>query len=117
MAQKFILVINKDDYRKSMITKKLVVELRFGNVALHKDLLESDEICLGGGDYEMIKDNNKENIVLSGQSFDYGVPRWDMIKGITSDYYVTGTLIYKFPNEYQYKDCEDIDVKKLFWLK
>jgi hypothetical protein len=40
-----------------------------------------------------------------------------MIKGITSDYYVTGTLIYKYPNEYQYKDCEDIDVKKLFWLK
>lgn len=119
MAQKFVLAINKDVYRQALKTKdsKIVPDLRFGNVTYHKDLIEDGEFCLGGGDYEIIEDNGKKNVVLSGQSFDYGLPRWAMIDGITSDVYIDGTIVYKYPNDFQYKDCEDINVKKLFYLK
>ena len=48
--------------------------LRLGLVTLHRDLLMPHEDCLGGGFYEFDYANN--TLILSGKSFDYGVPRW-----------------------------------------
>ena len=51
--------------------------LRLGLVTLHRDLLMPHEDCLGGGFYEFDYANNV--LILSGKSFDYGVPRWGKI--------------------------------------
>lgn len=46
-------------------------------MTLHRDLLMPHEDCLGGGFYEFDYANNV--LILSGKSFDYGVPRWGKI--------------------------------------
>ncbi len=51
--------------------------LRLGMVTLHRDLLMPHEQCLGGGFYEF--DYAGNILILSGKSFDYGMPRWDKI--------------------------------------
>ena len=48
--------------------------LRLGMVTLHRDLLMPHEQCLGGGFYEY--DYAANMLILSGKSFDYGLPRW-----------------------------------------
>lgn len=63
MAQKFIITNT--------------CKLRFGNVNLHKDLLERGEDCLGGGMYEF--DYTQGRMLLYGKSFDYGRPAWQLI--------------------------------------
>lgn len=51
--------------------------LRLGMVTLHRDLLMPHEQCLGGGFYEY--DYASNMLIMSGKSFDYGVPRWGKI--------------------------------------
>ena len=51
--------------------------LRLGMVTLHRDLLMMHEQCLGGGFYEYDYAGNR--LILSGKSFDYGMPRWGKI--------------------------------------
>ena len=51
--------------------------LRLGMVTLHRDLLMAHEYCLGGGFYEFDYVSNR--LVLSGKSFDYGLPQWSKI--------------------------------------
>lgn len=48
-----------------------------GMVTLHRDLLMAHEYCLGGGFYEFDYVNNR--LILSGKSFDYGLPQWSKI--------------------------------------
>ena len=64
MAKKFIITSDGD--------------FRMGEVELHKDLLYSWETCLGGGYYEV--DYLKGEINLTGASYDFGVPQWDILK-------------------------------------
>lgn len=47
---------------------------KYGDVRLHKHLLEAGEHCLGGGFYEF--DFVSGRLLLSGSSYDFGVPRW-----------------------------------------
>ncbi len=54
--------------------------LRMGKVALHKDLLEGDETCMGGGYYEF--DFLGGRLLLRGRSYDFGKPRWDRFDGL-----------------------------------
>lgn len=51
--------------------------LRLGMVTLHRELLMPHEQCMGGGFYEF--DYASNTLILSGKSFDYGVPRWDKV--------------------------------------
>ena len=117
MAQKFLLVIGSKkfkDFLKGNIDE-LVPELRIGDVAYHKDLIkEPFKLALGGGTYEFSADG--KDLLLSDKSFDYGIPQWSRVDGITCDTYVKGSVTYKYP-KYEYPDREDVDVKKLFYLK
>lgn len=51
--------------------------LKFGDVALHKHLLASDERCVGGGLYEF--EWIGMTMLLSGRSYDFGRVKWDCI--------------------------------------
>jgi len=51
--------------------------LRLGMVHLHKDLLQPGEHCYGGGYYEF--EYLSGRLVLSGESTDFGPPRWQWI--------------------------------------
>ncbi len=51
--------------------------LRLGMVDMHKDLLENGENCYGGGYYEF--DFVANRLLLSGKSYDFGRPHWDML--------------------------------------
>lgn len=64
MANKFIITSEGD--------------FRMGEVELHKDLMDSWEICLGGGYYEI--DYLKGEIRLSGASYDFGIPQWHVLE-------------------------------------
>jgi hypothetical protein len=50
---------------------------RLGMVSLHKDLLQGNEQCWGGGYYEF--DFTRNRLILSGESYDFGRPRWEWI--------------------------------------
>ncbi len=51
---------------------------RLGMVHLHKDLLVGKEQCWGGGYYEFDYVSNR--IILTGESYDFGRPRWEWIE-------------------------------------
>lgn len=51
--------------------------LRLGQVRLHKNLLQEGESCYGGGFYEFDYVSNR--LLLSGQSYDFGKPRWNWV--------------------------------------
>lgn len=50
---------------------------KYGDVRLHKDLLEGCEICIGGGFYAF--DYTANRLLLTGESFDFGPPKWHYI--------------------------------------
>lgn len=64
MAQKFIIT-RKGDFR-------------LGDVRLHKDLLLPGDECYGGGFYEI--DYATSRLLLEGESYDFGPPRWDWLE-------------------------------------
>lgn len=51
---------------------------KYGDVRLHKNLLDSDEHCIGGGFYEF--DFVSSRLLLSGSSYDFGIPRWERLE-------------------------------------
>lgn len=60
-------------YQKFIINQNGV--LKFGNVYLHRELLNRGERCpFGGGLWKVI--------VLYGRSFDFGRPDFDFLKGV-----------------------------------
>ncbi len=50
---------------------------RLGMVHLHKDLLVGKEQCYGGGYYEFDYVSNR--LILTGESYDFGRPRWEWV--------------------------------------
>ena len=118
--KKFVLAVNRDQYRKFILNKRddLLPELRFGDVSYHKNLLKEDEVCLGGGEFEFTEDS----LILFGESSDFGRPRF-----ISEDreLHMTGLrcpvdvvmpkMIYTFKRDcyYPYIGREDIDIKPL----
>ena len=66
-------------YQKFIINQNGV--LKFGNVYLHRELLNRGERCpFGGGLWKV--DNNRGAIVLYGRSFDFGRPDFDFLKSV-----------------------------------
>ena len=68
--KKFVLVVDRNKFKQGIVD----AILRIGNPIYHKDLVRDNEICLGGGDWEVNKDDN--TMTLSGVSGDFGVPKF-----------------------------------------
>ena len=81
--KKFVLVVDTNKFsRKDIIQGYADVILRIGNPIYHKDLVYDNEICLGGGEWEVNKNNE---MALKGQSADFGVPRFELANKILID--------------------------------
>jgi len=66
-------------YQKFIISES--GELRFGNVYLHRDLLNfGEDTCWGGGLWKI--DHRRAAIVLYGRSFDFGGPDFSRVRVI-----------------------------------
>jgi len=50
---------------------------KYGDVRMHRDLLDAGDVCIGGGRYEF--DYIMGSLLLSGSSYDYGAPQWRRI--------------------------------------
>lgn len=66
--------------------------LKFGNVSMHKDLLEIGETCIGGGIYEF--DYVGCRMLLSGKSYDYGRVKWSLVDQLTLPSRLQGLSIF-----------------------
>lgn len=71
--------------------------LRLGMVNLHKDLLLPNDQCIGGGYYQFDFVSNR--LLLDGESYDFGRPKWHLLETL------------KVPSVYQglriiYKSCD-----------
>lgn len=68
-------------------------EFRMGMVDMHRDLLQEGEDCYGGGFYEF--DYTRGRLLLSGRSYDYGRPLWNLFDEIRLPEAYSGlTIIY-----------------------
>lgn len=52
-------------------------KFRFGMAEMHRDLLDPDDYCLGGGYYSF--DYTGGRMLLHGHSYDYGEPQWSRL--------------------------------------
>ena len=107
--KKFVLVVDNNKFsRKDIMQGTADAILRIGNPDYHKDLVRDNEICLGGGEWE-VEDNM---MTLSGQSSDFGVPEFDMVKNILIDAkYKQYKITYFYPHYYPYTDMGDNGVE------
>lgn len=67
-------------YQKFIITDEGI--LKFGNVYMHRDLLEIGERCPYGGGLWKI-DHARGAILLYGRSFDFGTPDFSHVRRIS----------------------------------
>ncbi len=65
---------------------------RYGDVSLHKHLLQGDEMCIGGGMYEF--DYVSGRMLLHGRSYDYGRPKWHYLNSLTLPASLSGLTLY-----------------------
>lgn len=65
-------------YQKFIITDS--GHLRFGQVYLHRELLDPGEDCTGGGLWKI--DEERRCILLFGRSFDFGGPDFSIVHEI-----------------------------------
>jgi len=70
---------------------------RMGMVNQHRDLLEGDERCIGGGYYRF--DHVSARLMLDRSSWDFGIPKWHYLDRIKVPSYLRGMRII-----YQYDD-------------
>lgn len=76
-------------YQKFIINQDGV--LKFGNVYMHRDLLDKGERCpFGGGLWKI--DNSRGAIMLYGRSFDFGRPDFDFLKGVDWSFSVARSI-------------------------
>ena len=104
--KKFVLVVDSNEFKQGIVD----AILRIGNPIYHKYLVRDNEICLGGGDWEVNEDNNE--MILNGQSSDFGVPMFGYAKNILIDAKLKKYKItYFYPCYYPYKDMGDNGVE------
>ncbi|MGI6243417.1 MAG: hypothetical protein ACOYJK_07805 [Prevotella sp.] len=75
--------------KKFIITRRGI--MRLGNVRMHKDLLQPNDICMGGGFWRF--DPISMQLALNGASYDFGAPMWD--------YLCENHISLKVPHDYQ----------------
>ena len=80
---------------KFIITRDGV--LRLGMVKQHKDLLQPEDDCIGGGYYQF--DFTCNRMILDRASYDFGVPRWHLLNTLRVPAVYRGLRI-----EYKYED-------------
>ena len=86
-------------YPKFIITQEGY--FRLGEVRMHKDLLLPGDRCYGGGFFEVDYISNR--LLLHGESYDYGRPRWKYIDVLlVPEEYRGMTIIYQ--GEYATED-------------
>lgn len=109
--KKFVLVVDKTNFSKKDIFEGTAdAILRIGNPIYHRELVRDNEICLGGGDWEVNKADNVMN--LSGESGDFGVPKFNRVKNILIDDELKQyKMTYFYPRYYPYKDMGDNGVE------
>lgn len=95
-------------YPKFIITSKGC--LRLGMVTLHRQLIEAGEQCLGGGFYEF--DYTARRLLLSGESSDYGPPRWRRLAvlKVPSEYAGWG-IIYSLHGERDMDIADELEIE------
>lgn len=111
--RKFVLVVDTDKFsRAEIIAGKADGILRIGNPIYHKDIVHTNEICLGGGDWEV---NSSDNVmIMSGSSGDFGVPKFGQVKNVLIDAELKKYKItYKYPCYYPYKDMGDNGIEHI----
>lgn len=96
------------EHPKFIITKN--GHFRLGMVHLHKDLLKSGEVCLGGGYYQF--DYTSNRIILSRSSYDYGEPRWHLLKTLKVPSVYKGLRLV-----YYYDDGQEFDISQQLKLE
>ena len=108
---KFVLVVDTNKFsRKEIIQGYADAILRIGNPTYHKDLVYDNEVCLGGGEWEVNKNNSE--MTLTGQSADCGVPRFELANKILIDAELKQYKItYFYPRSFAYKDMGDNGVE------
>lgn len=98
--KKFILAVKKIEYDNFVknLTDKCIPDLRLGDVSYHKDLLKSDEYCLGGGTFEFTC--SEKELFMTGLK--------------CSEDTIMPKMYYTFKGDYYpYNQLEDIDIKPL----
>ena len=69
--------------------------LRVGMVNQHKDLLQPDDDCIGGGYYQF--DFTSNRMILDRASYDFGIPRWLLIDTLKVPTVYRGLrIVYKY---------------------
>lgn len=105
--KKFVLVVDTNKFSRQEIRQGTAdAILRIGNPNYHRELVRKNEICLGGGEWEVNNDANA--MILTDQSGDFGVPRFMQAKNILVDAkFKKYKITYFYPRYFPYKDMGD----------
>ena len=105
--KKFVLVVDTNKFSRQEIRQGTAdAILRIGNPIYHRELVRKNEICLGGGEWEVNNDANA--MILKDQSGDFGVPRFMQAKNILVDAkFKKYKITYFYPCYFPYKDMGD----------
>lgn len=77
-----------------------------GIAVLHRDLLQPGEMCYGGGYYQFDYVSNR--LLLTGESTDFGVPRWNWLDELHILEVYRGLRIVYVPTTRSWEDDVDI---------
>lgn len=105
--KKFVLVVDTNKFSRKEIRQGTAdAILRIGNPYYHRELVRANEICIGGGEWEVNNDTNE--MTLKDQSGDFGVPMFEQAKNILVDAKLKKYKItYFYPCYLPYKDMGD----------
>ena len=94
---------------KFIITRAGV--LRLGMVNQHKDLLQPDDDCIGGGYYQF--DFTCNRMILDRASYDFGVPRWHLLDTLRVPAVYRGLrIVYRYDDDF-HEDFQISDELKI----
>ena len=72
--------------------------LRLGMVNQHKDLLQPDDDCIGGGYYQF--DYASGRMILDRASYDFGIPRWHLLDTLRVPAVYRGLrIVYRYEDD------------------
>ena len=72
---------------------------RLGMVGMHKDLLQPNDQCIGGGFYEFDFVSNR--IILDRSSLDFGRPKWHLLDRLCVPSVYRGlSIVYRYDDDF-----------------